>query len=102
MTRIAGAVLAAITLAGPTLAIAAGKPTGAGSQPSSYAPRPHATQHIYGSPIGPPIAGHATASHHAHRKHSTHATARNARQAPAHSVEARGYGHALDTQPGPR
>lgn len=66
MRAIASAVLAAITLAGPTLATAGGKTTDSGLKPNSYAPQPHTNRHIYGSPIEPHIVGHARASHHTH------------------------------------
>jgi hypothetical protein len=52
MSRIAIAVLAVLTLAGPTPARAAGKEASASHpQPSSYAPGPRTGPHVYGSPI---------------------------------------------------
>lgn len=91
MKAVASAVLAAITLAGSTLAVAGGKPVDSGSKPSSYVSRPHTNRHVYGSPIEPPIVGRAAAPHHthAHMKQSTSATTRNAHKAPAHRVEAK-------------
>jgi hypothetical protein len=91
MKTVASAMLAAITLAGPTLAVAGGNPTDARAKPSSYVSRPHTNRHIYGSPIEPPIVGRAAAPHytHAHKKQSTRATTRNAHKAPAHGVGAK-------------
>ena len=80
---IAAAVLAAIALAGPTTAIAATKATDAGSKPSSYAPGPHTSNHVYGSPIGRPITGHAASAQHAHKTNSPAAAAHPSRAAPA-------------------
>ena len=90
MKTIAGAVLAAITLAGP-LAAAGGNPTGAAPKPSSYVSGSHTNRHVYGSPIEPRIVGRATAPRHthAHTKQSTSATTRNAHKAPAQRVEAK-------------
>jgi hypothetical protein len=104
MTTIARAVLAALVLAGPTLAAAAVKPTDAGTKPSSYAPRPNTNGHVYGSPIDPPITGHVTASHHTHthKKHSASATARHAHRAPAHAGEAKAHRQVVGPQPSPR
>jgi len=52
MTRIATVVLAVLALAGPAPAVAGGKPADSRRpQPSSYAPRPHSSDHVYGSPI---------------------------------------------------
>ena len=59
MTKFAIAVLAASMLAKPVLSIA-------GDKPASYVPHAHAKHHVYGSPIGPAIAGHARKSHHQH------------------------------------
>jgi len=85
MTTFASVVLAAIALTGPSLAVAAGQAVESSSKPSSYAPRPHAHAHVYGSPIEPPITRHATASQHAHghKKGSTDSAARHAHRAPA-------------------
>ena len=104
MTTIATAVLAAITLAGPTLAAAAGKPTDSGSKPSSYAPGPHTNRHIYGSPIEPRIVGHATASHHTHaqKKQPTRTTTRNAHEAPAQHAEPKAPPQTLGPHPSSR
>jgi hypothetical protein len=89
MNTVASAVLAAITLAGSTLAAAGDKPTDSGSKPSSYVSQPHTNRHVYGSPIEPPIVGRATAPHHthAHKMQSTSAPRRHAHKAPAHRVE---------------
>ena len=92
MKTVVSAVLAAIMLAGATLAVAGGNPTDSGSKPSSYVSRPHTNRHIYGSPIEPPIVGRAAAPHHthaSHKKQSTSATTRNPHKAPPHRVEAK-------------
>ena len=104
MKTLAGAVLAAITLAGPTLAVAGGKPTDSGSKPSSYAPGPKTNRHIYGAPIEPPITGHAKASHqaHANKKKPKQATARPAHRAPANHAGARTRPQAPGPRPSPR
>ena len=104
MTKVASAVLAAITLAGPMLAVAGGKPTDSGSKPSSYAPGPHTDRHVYGSPIEPPIVGHATASRHthAHKKQATSAKPRHVHGVPARHVDAKTRPQAPGPQLSPR
>lgn len=62
-------VLAAITLAGPALSVA-GDQTTTAPKPSSFVPHPHSSRHVYGSPIGAPIVGHAKTSHLKHAKKS--------------------------------
>lgn len=91
MTTIAFTVLAAITLAAPTLSVADGRPTDSVSKPNSYAPQPRTKRHIYGAPIQPPIVGHAKASHHnhAHKKASMSATTHDAVEVPAHHDKAK-------------
>lgn len=78
MRTIAISVLAAITLAAPALSVAGATTTAPGSKPSSYVPQSGAHSHIYGTPIQPPILGHAKASHHKHaqKKASTGAATR--------------------------
>ena len=78
MRRIAILVLAAIALAGPALSAAGATLTDAGSKPSSYVPQTGTHSHIYGTPIQPPILGHAKASHRrqAQKKASTSAATR--------------------------
>ena len=90
MKTVAGAVLAAITLAGPP-ALAGGNPTDSAPKPSSYVSGSHSNRHVYGSPIEPRIVGRATATHHTHphKKLSSSATTRIAHKAPAHRVEAK-------------
>ena len=85
MKAIATAVLAAITLAGPTTADAATKATVGGSKPSSYAPGPHPTHHVYGSPIERPLTGRSASAHpaHARKSHSTKAAPQHSRAASA-------------------
>ena len=71
-------ILLAITLAGPALSVAGATATAAGSKPSSYVPQTGTHSHVYGTPIQPPILGHAKASHHkhAHAKASTRTSTR--------------------------
>jgi hypothetical protein len=66
MTKFAIAVLAAAMLAQATQSMAGDKPAGCAAQPASFVPHPHAKQHVYGSPIGPAVVGHAKRSHHKH------------------------------------
>ena len=63
MTKIAKCLIAAMTLAGPTMSLAGTEPSRGAAKPSSFAPQHHSNSHIYGSPIGQPILGHAKASH---------------------------------------
>lgn len=70
MRTIAIMVVAAITLAGPALPVA-GATTAAASKPSSYVPQTGTHSHIYGTPIQPPILGHAKASHHKYTRKQT-------------------------------
>ena len=93
MTKIAITVLAAITLAGSTVSVASGEPIDSGSKPSSFAPQPHSNDHIYGAPIGPPIVGHAKASHHNHvqKKRSTSAKTRDAQKAHVRHHKAKAF-----------
>jgi hypothetical protein len=87
MTKIAKTMLAAITLAGPTVSVASGEPFHSGSKPSSFTPQPHSNNHIYGAPIERPIVGHAKPSHHnqVQTKRSTSPKTRDARKAHAGS-----------------
>jgi hypothetical protein len=80
MTRFTTAVFAAIALAAPGPTFAEVKPAASHPLPSSYAPRPHSEQHVYGSPIEPRIVGHAQASYHKHAttKQPTGAATRDA------------------------
>jgi len=64
MSKIAIALLAAVTLVQPALSVADGKPTDSCAKPSSFIPHPHTTRHVYGAPIQPAIARHPKASHH--------------------------------------
>jgi hypothetical protein len=101
MTTIARAVLAAITLLGPTLAVAASGPTEPHSKPSSYAPRPHSDSHVYGTPIGPPIVGHRKPSHHvpARSTQPSGATMRKVHQANARRAGDKGAPQAVAPHP---
>jgi hypothetical protein len=64
MTRLVPAALAALLLAASAPAFAALKPTNSHAPPSSFAPRPHTNQHVYGSPIEPRIVGHTQPLEH--------------------------------------
>jgi hypothetical protein len=64
MKTVAITLLAAITLAGPTLSVAGSNAADSSSKPSSYAPQPHSSHHVYGAPIQTPILGHSKASPH--------------------------------------
>jgi hypothetical protein len=101
MRMIASAVLAALALAGPVPAVAAGADSGA--KPSSYAPRPQTGPHIYGSPIGPPIVGHAAPAHHsrAHRRQAAATTTRRRHAAPTHLAEPTAPLYARGSRPVP-
>jgi hypothetical protein len=66
MTKFAIAVLAAIALMQPALSVAAVQSANSAAKPTSFVPHAHTTQHVYGSPIGPPIMGRAKTSHHRH------------------------------------
>jgi hypothetical protein len=66
MTKFAIAVLAAITLVQSAVSVAGDKSTDAPVKPNSFVPHPHTNQHVYGSPIQPPIVGHAKTSHQKH------------------------------------
>jgi hypothetical protein len=61
MTKFAIAVLAVVTLVQPALSVA-----DAPVKPNSFVPHPHTNQHVYGTPIQPPIVGHAKTSHKKH------------------------------------
>ena len=100
MTTIARALLAAIMLAGATLAAAAPPSADPRTKPSSYAPRPRTNGNVYGSPIDPPIVGHGAAARHAHAhgKRPTSAATHHAHRAPAHAAVAQAH----PQSPGPR
>jgi hypothetical protein len=57
------AIAIIVALAVPAAVSAAPPPRSSTPQPSSYAPR-RTTQHVYGSPIEPPIVGRAHAATH--------------------------------------
>jgi hypothetical protein len=61
MPKFAIAVIAAVSLVLPALAVAG---TDASAKPSSFVPHPHSKTHVYGSPIQPAVVGHAKTSHH--------------------------------------
>ena len=64
MSKIAIALLTAVTLVQPALSVADGKTTGSCAKPNSFVPHPHTTHHVYGAPIQPAIARHPRASQH--------------------------------------
>jgi hypothetical protein len=66
MTKLAIAVLAAVTLAQPAASVAGDKPADVRAKPNSFVPHPHTNHHVYGAPIQPAILGHAKSSHHKH------------------------------------
>ena len=66
MKTFAMIVLAAATLAGSALAVAGDQPPNSAPKPASFVPHSHSSHHVYGSPIGRPIVGHAKTSHHQH------------------------------------
>lgn len=68
MTKLAITLLAAFTLAQPSLSAAADNATTGGAKTSSFVPHPHAKQHVYGAPIEPAIVGHHAKN--SHRKHT--------------------------------
>jgi len=92
MPKIAFKVLAVAALAGSMASVAGANTASAGSKPSSFAPQANTNGHVYGTPIDPPIVGHAKSSHHQHpqRHASTGAAAGgHAPRAPAHHGKAK-------------
>jgi hypothetical protein len=71
MTKFPMTVLAVIALANTALAMAADQPTNSKAKPTSFVPHPHASHHIYGTPIQPAVVGHAKTSHHKHTRKKT-------------------------------
>ena len=80
MTKFVLTVLAAITLVQPALSVAGDKSTDSRAKPNSFVPHPHTNQHVYGTPIQPPIVGHSKTSHQKHtpKKRSSSAAKRDA------------------------
>ncbi len=78
MRLFAFAVLAA-ALAVPALSVAGNQPVNSAPKPMSFVPHPNSGQHVYGSPIGQPIVGHARTSHrkHAPKQQSSRAATHN-------------------------
>ena len=66
MATSVSAILALTAVVVSTLAVAEVKATRPHPPPSSYAPQAHSDRHVYGSPLEPPIVGHARPSHRAH------------------------------------
>lgn len=65
MATSVSAMLALMAVAFSALAVAEVKATRPHPPPSSYAPQSHSDRHVYGSPLEPPIVGHARPSHRA-------------------------------------
>jgi hypothetical protein len=65
MRKFAIAVLAAVTLGAPAMSGAGDEPSASGKKSISFVPH-HSNQHVYGSPIEPPIVGRSKISHHKH------------------------------------
>ena len=53
----------AAALAVPTLSVAGDPAYKPPPKPMSFVPHPNSGQHVYGSPIGQPVVGHAKAHH---------------------------------------
>jgi hypothetical protein len=70
-------VLAAVALLQPALSVAGDKPTDSRAKPNSYVPHHHASHHVYGAPIGPPIVGHGKTPHHKHAPKKRSSSAAN-------------------------
>jgi hypothetical protein len=64
MTKYALTLLAAAMLAQPMLSVAGDKPSDCDGHSSSFVPHAHTSQHVYGTPIQPPILHHRKTSHH--------------------------------------
>jgi hypothetical protein len=98
MTRLAPAALAAVLLAASAPAFAGVKPNDSHAPPSSFAPRPHTNQHVYGSPIEPQIVGPARPL-----QHKRAPTKRSARTMPrdTHDRTAKGAPPARAPRPRP-
>jgi hypothetical protein len=64
MTRFVVIALAAVTLTQSALSVAGDKSIDSRAKPNSFVPHPHTNSHVYGTPIGPAIVGHAGTSHH--------------------------------------
>jgi hypothetical protein len=63
MTKLPMIVIAVATLVQSGLTMAGDKSAGSHAAPNSYVPHPHASNHVYGTPIQPPVVGHARSSH---------------------------------------
>ena len=69
MTKVVIIAFAAVALVQPALSVAENKSIDSGAKPNSFVPHSHTSHHVYGSPIQPPILGHAKTSHkHAPKK----------------------------------
>ncbi|MBS0375691.1 MAG: hypothetical protein JSR73_14020 [Proteobacteria bacterium] len=82
-------LLAALANAGSVLAAPSLKPL---TPPSSYAPRPSAGPHVYGSPLGPPSVGP--------RRHHVPATPKSAARS-VHAAKSRARADTSRLQPPP-
>lgn len=61
----------AVMLAQPLPSVPGARPVDCAAPPTSFVPHPRTKHHVYGSPIGPALVGHAKGSHHKHapKKH---------------------------------
>lgn len=66
--KIFAIAMLATALAGSAPSIAGDQPTNPASKPTSFVPHARTNRHVYGTPIEPPIVGHAKRSH---RKRAT-------------------------------
>jgi hypothetical protein len=80
MTKFLMIVFAVTALAQSALAVAGDKSSSSHAAATSYVPQPHASSHVYGTPIQAPIVGHAKTYHlKAASKKRSSGTARKAR-----------------------
>jgi hypothetical protein len=63
MAKLLIAVLATFALAQPVLSAGADKSAGTGTKPASFVPHSRTNNHVYGSPIERPVAGHVKTAH---------------------------------------
>jgi hypothetical protein len=89
--------LGAIALSISAAAIATGTTPNSHPLPSSYAPQAHSDNHVYGSPIGPPVVGQSAAVHRLHAsKKSSAAKATHPRPSNASRAKATVERHSAD------
>ena len=61
--RMVAVAVFAVALAAPGLSAAGDEPSRSAPKPMSFVPHKNSGQHVYGSPLGQPIVGHAKTSH---------------------------------------